>query len=317
MPEIFCGLFVRHADRRQPEVGEDLVADPVLARVGGEAEREVRLDGVEPCSWSSYACSLFEQADPAALLRHVEERRRALRPRSGASAQLELLAAVAAQRVEDVAGEALGVDADEDVLGAVDVALARARRGACRSAARGRRPRWNSPKSVGSRTETTRSTSFSCARRYSIRSATVTIFSPWRSQYADEVGDAGHRPVVVHDLADDAGGMQPGEPREVDRRLGLARALEHAAAAGAEREDVARLDEVVRRRRAGRSRPGSSARGRRRRCPVETPSRASIETVKAVPNGVSFWSVIWSQPELVAALGGQARGRSARGRGSP
>ena len=36
--------------------------------------------------------------------------------------ELELLAAVAAQRVEDVAGEALGVDADEDVLRAVDVA---------------------------------------------------------------------------------------------------------------------------------------------------------------------------------------------------
>ena len=36
------------ADRRQPEVGEDLVPDPVVARVGGEAELEVRLDGVEP-----------------------------------------------------------------------------------------------------------------------------------------------------------------------------------------------------------------------------------------------------------------------------
>ena len=35
---------------------------------------------------------------------------------------LELLAAVAAERVEDVAGQALGVDADEDVLGALDVA---------------------------------------------------------------------------------------------------------------------------------------------------------------------------------------------------
>ena len=30
--------------------------------------------------------------------------------------------------------------------------------------------------------------------------------------------------------------------------------------------------------------------------PVETPSRASIETVNAVPNGVSFWSVIWRRP---------------------
>ena len=30
--------------------------------------------------------------------------------------------------------------------------------------------------------------------------------------------------------------------------------------------------------------------------PVVTPSRASTVTVKAVPNGVSFWSVIWRSP---------------------
>ena len=64
-----------------------------------------------------------------------------------------------------------------------------------------------------------------------------------------EVGHAGHRAVVLHDLADDAGGDQAGEPREVDRGLGLAGALEHAAATGAKREDVARLDEVARSRR--------------------------------------------------------------------
>ena len=62
----------------------------------------------------------------------------------------------------------------------------------------------------------------------------------------DQVGDARHRPVVVHDLADDAGGREPREAGEVDGRLGLSRALEDAAVAGAEREDVPGLDEVVR-----------------------------------------------------------------------
>ncbi len=51
----------------------------------------------------------------------------------------------------------------------------------------------------------------------------------------DEVGDAGHRPVVVHDLADDAGRVEAGEAGEVDRRLGLADALEHAARPRAQR----------------------------------------------------------------------------------
>ena len=40
--------------------------------------------------------------------------------------------------------------------------------------------------------------------------------------------------------------------------------------------------------------------------PVETPSRASIETVNAVPSGVSLWSVIGRRLELVAALRRQA-----------
>ena len=73
--------------------------------------------------------------------------------------------------------------------------------------------------------------------------------SPCRSQYGIRSGHAGHRPVLVHDLADDAGRDQAGEAREVDGGLGLARALEHAAGARAQREDVAGLDEVLRRPR--------------------------------------------------------------------
>ena len=170
----------------------------------------------------------------------------------------------------------------------------------------------NSPYSVGSRTAAPRSTSFSCRRRYSMRSATVTIFSPCRSQYGDEVGHAGHRPVLVHDLADDAGRVQPGEPREVDRRLGLADALEHAAAA-------ARA--AGRRGRAGRGRRPSSRVDRdldraarsAAEMPVVTPSRASIETVNAVPSGASLWSVIGRSAELVGALLGQAEADQAAG----
>ena len=128
----------------------------------------------------------------------------------------------------------------------------------------------------------------------------------------DQVRDAGHRPVVVHDLADDAGRREPGEAREVDRGLGLAGALEHAAA---------------RARGAGRRGPGET-----RSCgvevgstatwivrarsaaemPVETPSRASIETVNAVPNCASFWSVIWRSPSSSQRSGVRQRQISPR-----
>ena len=59
-----------------------------------------------------------------------------------------------------------------------------------------------------------------------------------------QFGDSRHRAVVVHHLADHARGVQPGEAREVDRRLGLPGALEHAAGAALEREHVSGLHEV-------------------------------------------------------------------------
>ena len=52
--------------------------------------------------------------------------------------------------------------------------------------------------------------------------------------------------VVAHDFADDAGGSEAGEAGEVDGGLGLAGADEHAAAAGAQREDVAGTGEIGR-----------------------------------------------------------------------
>ena len=74
------------------------------------------------------------------------------------------------------------------------------------------------------------------------------IVSSGRSCWAakrSEVGEAGHRAVVVDELAEHAGGVEAGEAREVDGGLGVAGALEHAAALAAQREDVARAAQVV------------------------------------------------------------------------
>ena len=61
-----------------------------------------------------------------------------------------------------------------------------------------------------------------------------------------ELRHARHGAVFVHDFADDAGGVQAGDAREVDAGFGLAGADEHAAVAGAQREDVARAGEILR-----------------------------------------------------------------------
>ena len=121
MPADLARIVREDPDGAQPEVGEDLVADPPLARVGREAELEVRLDRVEPLLLQLVRLELVQQADAASLLRHVEEDA-ALLGGDTPQREVELLAAVAAQRVEDVARETLGVHAHEHVLGAVDVA---------------------------------------------------------------------------------------------------------------------------------------------------------------------------------------------------
>ena len=248
-----------------------------------------------PCLLQLVRLELVEQADAAALLRHVEQDA-ALLALDLRQRVLELLAAVAAQRVEDVAGQALGVDADEHVLGAVDVALHErdVRLAGERLAVGDRgevavRGRQRAPRSCARRASRVR-------RRYSIRSATVTMRDAVPRAVVDEVGHAGHRPVVAHDLADDAGRVEPGEPRQVDGGLGLAR-----AAAGRRRRAPCSGWTWPEWIRSWRSFVGSIATWivRERSCaemPVVTPSRASIVFMKAVPSGVSLCSVIGRRP---------------------
>ena len=61
------------ADRAQAEVDEDLRPDAVVAQVGGQAELEVGLDGVQSALLQLVGPQLVEQADPAALLGEVQQ----------------------------------------------------------------------------------------------------------------------------------------------------------------------------------------------------------------------------------------------------
>ena len=72
---------------------------------------------------------------------------------------------------------------------------------------------------------------------------------------------ARHRAVLVHDFADDAGRIETGNPREIDRRLGLPGPHQHAAVARLEREDMAGPCQI--------RRPGARIDRRQdRRCPI-------------------------------------------------
>ena len=54
-----------------------------------------------------------------------------------------------------------------------------------------------------------------------------------------------HGAIIVHDLTDDAGGNQPGEPRHIHRRFGMSSTHQHAAVTSDQRKDVAGRDDVA------------------------------------------------------------------------
>ena len=55
-----------------------------------------------------------------------------------------------------------------------------------------------------------------------------------------QLGEPGHGPVGVLDLANDARWVEPGHPSQVDGGLGVAGTLEDAPLLGPQREDVTR-----------------------------------------------------------------------------
>ena len=60
-----------------------------------------------------------------------------------------------------------------------------------------------------------------------------------------QVGHAGHGAVVLHDLADDGGGLETGQTGQVHAAFGLAGAGQHAVGTGAQGEDVTGGHQVV------------------------------------------------------------------------
>ena len=226
-----------------PEVAQDLGADAVVALVGLEAEPLVGFDRVEPGVLQLVGANLVGQADAAALLIEVEQHPA---PFLGdpLHRRVELRPAVAARRVEDVAGQAAGMDPDQHVGAVADLAadqrgvrllvehaLVDVDAGTARAGSAARRC-------------AALVTSRSMRIRYWIRSATVMIGRLVPPRELHQVGHPGHGAVGLGDLADHSGRKQPGGPGQVDGRLGLPGPHQHAAVAGPQREDMTRPGEV-------------------------------------------------------------------------
>ena len=265
-PARLAGLLVSSRMRADAEVDQDLRAGAVVAGVGRQPSSRLASTVSRPASCSWYACSLCSRPMPAALVpAHVEHDAAALGGDRGQRG-VQLRPAVAAQRAEHVAGQALGVHPDQHVLAVAEVAVdQRDVLGVVEVGARSR-PRGTSPCSVGSRASATRSTCRSVRRRYAMRSAMEISASPCSSAKRAQLRQAHHGAVVVDQLAEHAGRPQPGEPGQVDRGLGVPGAAQHAAVAWPAAARRARAGSGRSAWSPGRPAAGSCGPARRRRC---------------------------------------------------
>src|SRR5690606_27548346 len=96
-----AGVVGEEADGVEPEIEEDLGADPVVAQVRLESEPLVRLDGIQAPVLQVVGLELVAEPDAAPLLLEVDHGAVAL-PVDPLHGGMELLAAVASCGAEDV-----------------------------------------------------------------------------------------------------------------------------------------------------------------------------------------------------------------------
>src|SRR5688572_13224540 len=121
-PHHLARIVRDRADRLQPEVEQDLRADAVVPEVRLEAQLLVGLDRVGAAILELVRLELVEEADAAPFLVEVDDDAATL-PLDHRHRRVELPAAIAAHRVEDVTREALRVHAHEDPLPSRHIAL--------------------------------------------------------------------------------------------------------------------------------------------------------------------------------------------------
>lgn len=108
----FFRIVGDEANGGEAEHFEDCGGEFVLAAVGEVAKLEIGFDRVEALILQFVSLEFSHEADSAAFLVLVEQDTGAC-VSNGGEGEFKLLAAITPKRVEDVAGEALGVDADD------------------------------------------------------------------------------------------------------------------------------------------------------------------------------------------------------------
>jgi len=118
----FRGVVRHELDRRHPEDPEHAGGTLVTPKIRREAEDSVRVDRVETVVLEVVRRDLIHDPDAASLLSEIQQDALRRVPDS-LHRGIELLAAVASFRTEDIARHAFGVEAHEDIGLPCDVPL--------------------------------------------------------------------------------------------------------------------------------------------------------------------------------------------------
>src|SRR5438128_1406470 len=225
------------------EIDEDVRPDAVVAQVGLETQDGVCLHRVLALVLQLVGAKLVQEPDAAPLLAHVQEDSTALALDDG-ERLVELGTAIAAAAAEDVSGEAFGVHADEDGLLAPHIAHDQSQgqpvvhRGLVGDA--GELPVLGGQLRGGGAPD-----------QLLLVDAVLDevldrdALEPVPPAQGEEVGHPRHASLVVEDLADDAGRVATGQPRQVDGGFRVAGPSQDAPRHRAQGKDVPRPGQAI------------------------------------------------------------------------
>ena len=240
----FLGVIREEAQFPGSQVLEDLGADPVFAQVRCKAQFFVGFDCVIALLLQGIGLELVDEAYAAAFLAHVEQDAPAFVV-DALHSGCQLLAAVAAARAEDVTSEAFAVNAAEEVLAVADIALDEGDVVFAGQVIR--------KAEYFEIAEFRRHIGFCFTDHVLVVAAAVVLqivdgdeFHVVLFGQFPELGRTHHRAVVGHDFAAQAYLLESCQAQQVHCGFCMAIAHEDTAAAGDEREHVARTAEIVR-----------------------------------------------------------------------
>ena len=283
-----------------PQLADDAGPDAVIAFVDAESQPQVGFGRVEPLVLQLVGFDLVAQADAAPLLVEVDDRAFAF-ALDHAHGFVELFAAVAAVGAEDVARDARRVHTDQHGLSFRPLALGQGRRAPAVALLAERREAEHPP--LGGHVDRHAPLDDRLfAQTVGDQIGDGDDFQVEFLRHFEQLRQAGHRAVLVHDLDQSAAGLQSGQTGQIDGRFGMSRPAQHPLLAGTQRIDMA-----GRPRSDGRVAGSASARIVAARSWIDTPvvqpcpSRSTV-TVKGSPQQRSVVLLHHVQFQLAARL---------------